>query len=92
MHECVGVIARIPDTQDWMVKRKLNSGAHGIVVPLLYTAEDARKLVQSAKFPSEGQRGYGSPFSMATFDVKGRMNGLQYLQQVNEGAGDDCAD
>lgn len=75
-----------------MVKRKLNSGPTGSSCPLLYAAEDAWKLVQSAKFPSEGQCGYGSPFSMATFDVKGRMNGLQYLQQVNEGAGDDCAD
>lgn len=33
--------------------------AHGIIVPLLYTAEDARKLVKSAKFPPEGNRGFG---------------------------------
>jgi hypothetical protein len=68
-----------------MVKRALDSGAHGIVVPLLYTADDARKLVQSAKFPPVGQRGYGSPFSMGMFDVQGGMSGLQYLQQANEG-------
>jgi 4-hydroxy-2-oxoheptanedioate aldolase len=59
MHESVTVIAscgasplvRIPANEGWMVKRALNSGAHGIVVPLLYTAEDIRKLVQTAKFP-----------------------------------------
>jgi 4-hydroxy-2-oxoheptanedioate aldolase len=67
-----------------MVKRALDSGAHGIVVPLLYTAEDAKKLVQSAKFPAMRQRGYGSPFSMGMFDVQGGMSGLQYLQQANE--------
>lgn len=64
-----------------MVKRALDSGAHGIVVPLLYTAEDAKKLVQSAKFPPVGQRGYGSPFSMSTF---GNPSGLEYLQQAND--------
>ena len=92
MHESVAAIAscgvspivRIPDNQGWMVKRALDSGAHGIVVPLLYTADDARKLVQSAKFPPVGQRGYGSPFSMGMFDVQGGMSGLQYLQQSNE--------
>jgi len=93
MHDSVAAIAscgvsplvRIPDNQGWMVKRALDSGAHGIVVPLLYTADDARKLVQSAKFPPLGQRGYGSPFSMGSFDVQGGMTGLQYLQQSNEG-------
>lgn len=93
MHESVAAIAscgvsplvRIPDNQGWMVKRALDSGAHGIVVPLLYTADDARKLVQSAKFPPLGQRGYGSPFSMGMFDVQGNMTGLEYLQQANEG-------
>src|SRR3954451_19048006 len=93
MHESVAAIAscgvspivRIPDNQGWMVKRALDSGAHGIVVPLLYAADDARKLVQSAKFPPVGQRGYGSPFSMGMFDGHGGMSGLQYLQQSNEG-------
>lgn len=64
-----------------MVKRALDSGAHGIVVPLLYTPEDARKLVQTAKFPPIGQRGYGSPFSMGAF---GDPSGLEYLQQAND--------
>ena len=37
-----------------------NSTAHGIIVPLLYTADDARKIVQAAKFPPQGVRGFGS--------------------------------
>jgi 4-hydroxy-2-oxoheptanedioate aldolase len=92
MHECVAAIAscgvspivRIPGNEDWMVKRALDSGAHGIVVPLLQTVEDAKKLVQSAKFPPVGQRGYGSPFSMGMFDVEGNLSGLQYLQNAND--------
>jgi 4-hydroxy-2-oxoheptanedioate aldolase len=43
MHESVAAIAscgaspivRIPANEGWMVKRALDTGAHGIVVPLL---------------------------------------------------------
>src|SRR5947199_2588024 len=92
MHESVAAIAscgvsplvRIPANESWMVKRALDSGAHGIVVPLLYTADDARTLVQSAKFPPVGRRGYGSPFSMGSFATEGDLSGLEYLQNANE--------
>ena len=89
MHEAVAAIAasgvspvvRIPANEPWMVKRALDSGAHGIIVPLLYTAEDARKLVASAKFPPQGNRGYGSPFPMGPF---GNPTSSDYLQQAND--------
>ena len=92
MHESVAAIAscgasplvRIPANEGWMVKRALDSGAHGIVVPLLYTADDARTLVQSAKFPPVGRRGYGSPFTMGSFAIEGDLSGLDYLQNANE--------
>lgn len=92
MHESVAAIAscgasplvRIPANEGWMVKRALDSGAHGIVVPLLYTADDARTLVQSAKFPPVGRRGYGSPFTMGSFAAEGDLSGLEYLQNANE--------
>ena len=89
MHESVAAVAscgvspivRIPANEDWMVKRALDSGAHGIVVPLLHTAEEARRLVQAAKFPPIGQRGFGSPFSMGAF---GDPSSVEYLQQAND--------
>ena len=55
--------------------------AHGIIVPLLRTAEDATNIVQSAKFPPVGQRGFGSPFSMEKF---GGPSQTEYLQQAND--------
>ena len=59
----------------------LDAGAHGVVVPLLYTADDARRLVESAKFPPVGKRGFGSPFPMGS---TGGVTGVEYLQQANE--------
>ncbi|ORY13470.1 Pyruvate/Phosphoenolpyruvate kinase-like domain-containing protein [Clohesyomyces aquaticus] len=75
MHEAVAAIAatgvspivRIAANEAWMVKRALDAGAHGILVPLIYTVSDASRLVQSAKFPPLGTRGFGSPFSPQTF-------------------------
>ena len=55
--------------------------AHGIVVPLLETAEDAKKLVRSAKFPPVGNRGFGSPFPMERF---GNVTMTEYLRQAND--------
>lgn len=96
MHEAVAAIAatgvspivRIPANEGWMVKRALDSGAHGICVPLLYTAEDARRLVASAKFPPRGVRGFGSPFPMQNFTAPGEkitaLTTTDYLLQANE--------
>ena len=92
MHDSVHAIAscgispivRIAANEEWMVKRALDSGAHGVLVPLIYTADDARRLVESAKFPPRGKRGFGSPFSMGAFDVKGDLSGLQYMQNAND--------
>jgi 4-hydroxy-2-oxoheptanedioate aldolase len=92
MHESVHAIAsvgvspivRIPANEGWMVKRALDAGAHGIIVPLLYSVEDAQKLVQSAKFPPVGKRGFGSPFSMGAFDIKGDLSGFDYMKNAND--------
>ena len=80
----VSPIVRIPANEGWMVKRALDAGAHGIIVPLLYTVEDAKKLAQWAKFPPKGQRGFGSPFSMGAFDIQGNLSGFDYMKAAND--------
>jgi 4-hydroxy-2-oxoheptanedioate aldolase len=88
MHEAVVAIAkegvsplvRIAANEAWMVKRALDSGAHGIVVPLIYTVEDAKRLVSSAKFPPQGNRGFGSPLPVQCFNDESLG---YYLQNAN---------
>ncbi|KAG9255075.1 HpcH/HpaI aldolase/citrate lyase family protein [Emericellopsis atlantica] len=89
MHDAVPAIAatgvspivRIPDMQGWMVKRALDCGAHGIIVPMLRSAEQARQLVKDSKFPPLGVRGFGSPLSMERFSPAPTFT--EYLQQAN---------
>lgn len=53
MHECIANVApygvsplvRIADKERWMVKRALDAGAHGIMVPLLGTVEEVEEVV-----------------------------------------------
>ncbi|CAK4032374.1 2-keto-3-deoxy-L-rhamnonate aldolase [Lecanosticta acicola] len=75
MHESVAAIAacgvspivRVADGQHWMIKRALDSGAHGIIIPLLHTAEDVENVVRYSKFPPQGNRGLGGAFAMEKF-------------------------
>ena len=54
MHECIASIApygvsplvRIPDSEGWMIKRALDAGAHGIMVPLLSTVAEVEEVVK----------------------------------------------
>ncbi|KAK2073537.1 hypothetical protein P8C59_007817 [Phyllachora maydis] len=90
MHEAVPAIAalgvspivRIPELQGWMIKRALDSGAHGILVPLIRTVEEVKALVSWAKFPPLGRRGFGSPIAMQNFDPMPTFS--EYLQQAND--------
>jgi len=91
MHEAVAAIAacgvspvvRIPDNQGWMVKRALDAGAHGVLVPLIYSSQDATRLVSSAKFPPQGVRGFGSPYPMEKFHTTTSITSTEYLDQAN---------
>ena len=88
MHEAVVAIAkegvspivRITANEAWMVKRALDAGAHGLIVPLIYTVDDAKRLVASAKFPPEGHRGFGSPLPVQCFNDEVLT---YYLQNAN---------
>lgn len=59
----------------------LDAGAHGILVPLVYTVEDCKNVVLSAKFPPVGRRGFGSPYPMERFHPS--LNSTDYLAQAN---------
>ena len=50
-------------------------------MPLLRSADQARELVQAAKFPPMGKRGFGSPIAMERFNPMPSFT--EYLQQAN---------
>ncbi|HKK15818.1 MAG TPA: aldolase/citrate lyase family protein [Gammaproteobacteria bacterium] len=56
--ECPCVI-RVPAADDIWIKKALDCGAAGIIVPQVHTADQARQIVNSAKYSPTGSRGVG---------------------------------
>jgi 4-hydroxy-2-oxoheptanedioate aldolase len=52
-------LCRIPDNDPVWVKRILDAGAMGVIVPMVCSAEEARRAVSSAKYAPEGIRSAG---------------------------------
>ena len=52
-------LVRVPKNEEVVIKRVLDSGADGIIVPMIKTKEDAIEAVEYAKYPPIGKRGVG---------------------------------
>ncbi|KAL6230165.1 hypothetical protein BDW75DRAFT_245089 [Aspergillus navahoensis] len=76
----VSPLVRLRMTHSDLVKRALDAGAHGIVVPQINTAEEANAVVSHAKFPPHGTRGQGSAFPALTHGI----DLPTYLKTANE--------
>ncbi|ORX35939.1 Pyruvate/Phosphoenolpyruvate kinase-like domain-containing protein [Kockovaella imperatae] len=60
-------IIRVPNAEEYLIKRALDSGAHGVMTPMCHSAEDAKKIVAWNKYPPKGTRGFGPMFSAHSF-------------------------
>jgi 2-keto-3-deoxy-L-rhamnonate aldolase RhmA len=52
-------IVRVPANDEVWIKRVLDTGCDGIIVPMVNSADEARKVVQASKYPLEGRRSVG---------------------------------
>jgi 2-keto-3-deoxy-L-rhamnonate aldolase RhmA len=52
-------IIRVPEGAEVPIKRALDLGAHGIIVPQVNTREQAERVVRFARYAPEGARGVG---------------------------------
>lgn len=73
-------IVRVPATQYHLIARVLDVGADGVMVPMCESAEQARLLVQSAKYPPVGRR--GSAFGIAHDDYPSG-NAVAKIREAN---------
>lgn len=52
-------LVRVPSNDAALIGHALDAGAEGIIVPLVDTADDARRAVAACKYPPEGGRSFG---------------------------------
>ncbi|MBN1400855.1 MAG: hypothetical protein JXA74_08450, partial [Anaerolineae bacterium] len=61
-------MARVPWNDTVWIQRTLDAGALGLIVPMVNTAEDARRAVSNARYATKGQRSYGGSRLAAYLD------------------------
>ncbi|KAL4776492.1 Pyruvate/Phosphoenolpyruvate kinase-like domain-containing protein [Aspergillus nidulans var. acristatus] len=76
----VSPIIRIRGPAHDIIKRALDTGAHGIMVPQINNADEARAIVASSKFPPQGVRGQGSAFPA----IGHGLTTPEYMKSANE--------
>jgi len=59
MGDSILKIVRVPGNDELWIKRVLDTGCDGILVPMVNTAADAAKVVQFSKYPLAGRRSVG---------------------------------
>jgi len=52
-------VVRVAENDTLGIRRVLDVGARGVIVPMINTAEQAEKAVAAAKYPPRGVRGFG---------------------------------
>ncbi|OGT46228.1 MAG: 2,4-dihydroxyhept-2-ene-1,7-dioic acid aldolase [Gammaproteobacteria bacterium RIFCSPHIGHO2_12_FULL_38_11] len=50
---------RVGENSPILIKHVMDAGAHGVIVPMVNTREEAMKAVESVKYPPLGKRGVG---------------------------------
>lgn len=55
---CVPLV-RVGENDPLAIKRAMDAGAHGVIVPMVNTPDEARRAVSSALYPPAGTRGVG---------------------------------
>ncbi len=73
-------LARVPSNRHDYIKRVLDNGAHGIVVPMVNSREEALAAVAAAKFPPTGNRSVGGNVHALNFGA----SSSEYYARAND--------
>jgi len=77
----ISVIVRIPDITRENILKPLDSGAAGLLVPMVNSAEEAKEIIRHAKYPNMGNRGAAL---RRPHNLYAKVNASDYLKQANE--------
>lgn len=77
----ISVIVRIPEIRREAIMKPLDSGATGLLVPMVNTAGQAKEIMTYAKYPPMGNRGVALSRAHSSY---GRPNAAGYLDQANQ--------
>src|SRR5262249_24760509 len=73
------VFVRVPELQQSAIKRALDIGAHGVLLPLIRTRVELEQAIRYGRYPTAGVRGVSSERA-----VKWGLAFREYLQSANK--------
>jgi 4-hydroxy-2-oxoheptanedioate aldolase len=73
-------LCRVPEGTHFYIKRALDAGAWGIVVPMVDTVEQARIAIAAAKYPPTGNRSIGGGMNSLNFNT----SSAEYYLKAND--------
>jgi 4-hydroxy-2-oxoheptanedioate aldolase len=73
-------LARVPANRHDHIKRVLDNGAHGVVVPMVNTRQEAEDAVSAVLYPPRGTRSVGGSVHALNFGT----TGPDYFQHADE--------
>ena len=78
----IAPLVRVRGTNEWDIRKSLEFGATGVIVPQVNTADQARAIVRAAKFPPFGRRGGDASVRAAGFAGPG-FQWSKYMEHEN---------
>jgi 2-dehydro-3-deoxyglucarate aldolase/4-hydroxy-2-oxoheptanedioate aldolase len=84
-------LARIPENTGLWIRRVLDTGCDGVVVPFVCSADDARQAVDAARYPPDGHRsvgvgrahGYGLRFGEYVAEANDRVTVIVQVEHIS---------
>lgn len=73
-------LARVPEGRHDHIKRVLDAGAHGVIIPMVETVEQAQAVIAATKYPPLGNRSVGGALHAINFGA----TPSEYYQRAND--------
>ncbi|MDQ1279777.1 MAG: 2-dehydro-3-deoxyglucarate aldolase [Thermoproteota archaeon] len=80
----MSTLIRVSDNEPTLVRKALEVGADGVIIPHVNTREDAKRAVSNTRLPPEGIRGFGGLVRSNNFNTPS-LSMDEYTRRSNEG-------
>ncbi|KAJ1818902.1 hypothetical protein LPJ75_001318 [Coemansia sp. RSA 2598] len=77
-------IVRVPSQAPEWLKWALDSGAHGVIVPMVNTAEEMRRVEKICRYPPVGKRSMAAFYAPAMFNLRGSRAMSEYVERASK--------
>lgn len=77
----ISIVTRIGENSQQVIQKFMDAGSQGVLMPLVNTGEEARRVVDAVKYPPVGKRGMAGSRA-AQFGIG--IDFAQYVREANE--------